>query len=139
MFNIGGDSLLWFIMIGIAAGWLAGQITRGGGFGLVGDLAVGIVGASVGGFLANLFGLHTYGVVGAIFTATVGAVVLLMIYGFFSREITDPPHSARSMLRSRQYLKTEQHESEQMYETLHPIDGVSGNDYCRGERGRSSV
>lgn len=105
MYDIGGDSLLWFIMIGTAAGWFAGQITRGGGFGLVGDLAVGIFGATVGGFLANLLGLHVYGLVGAIVTATVGAIALLTVYGFFSREIAGRPHSARSIMRSRQYVR----------------------------------
>ncbi len=43
--------LLWFILIGIAAGWLAGQIMKGGGSGLVGDLIVGVIGALLGGFL----------------------------------------------------------------------------------------
>lgn len=56
MFGIEGDSLLWFLIIGIAAGWLAGQVTHGGGFGLVGDLVVGVVGAFVGRYLANLLG-----------------------------------------------------------------------------------
>jgi len=44
-------SLLWFLLIGLAAGWLAGQIMKGGGFGLVGDLIVGVIGALLGGFL----------------------------------------------------------------------------------------
>ncbi|MBL8826776.1 MAG: GlsB/YeaQ/YmgE family stress response membrane protein [Planctomycetaceae bacterium] len=69
--------LLWFILIGIAAGWLAGQITKGGGFGLVGDLVVGVIGALLGGFLFSAIGLATYGLLGSLFTATVGAVVLL--------------------------------------------------------------
>ncbi len=70
-------SWLWFILIGIAAGWLAGQIMKGGGFGLVGDLIVGVIGALLGGFLFNAIGLVTYGLLGSLFTATVGAVVLL--------------------------------------------------------------
>jgi uncharacterized membrane protein YeaQ/YmgE (transglycosylase-associated protein family) len=49
-------AFLWFLLIGLAAGWLAGQLTKGGGFGLVGDLVVGVVGALLGGFL---FGLLT--------------------------------------------------------------------------------
>jgi uncharacterized membrane protein YeaQ/YmgE (transglycosylase-associated protein family) len=83
MSGIGGDSLLWFLIIGIVAGWLAGKIMRGGGFGLVGDLVVGVIGAFVGGFLANLLGLHAYGLVGAIVTATVGAVALLAVIRIF--------------------------------------------------------
>ena len=79
MFDIGGNSLLWFLFIGIVAGWLAGQLTRGSGYGLIGDLVVGVVGALVGGMLANLFGVHAYGLVSAIVTATVGAMVLLAV------------------------------------------------------------
>jgi len=79
MFGIEGNSLLWFLIIGIAAGWLAGQVTRGGGFGLIGDLVVGVIGAFVGGFLAHLFGLYAYGLVGALAVATVGAIVLLTV------------------------------------------------------------
>lgn len=79
MYGIGGDSLLWFLIIGVVAGWLAGQFTQGGGFGLIGDLVVGVIGAFVGGFLANLLGLHAYGLVGAVVTATVGAIVLLAV------------------------------------------------------------
>jgi len=52
---------LWFVLIGIAAGWLAGQIMKGGGFGLVGDLIVGVIGALLGGFLFGLLGIHAYG------------------------------------------------------------------------------
>ena len=50
--------LLWFALIGLAAGWLAGQIMKGGGFGLVGDLVVGVVGAILGGFLFGLLGIR---------------------------------------------------------------------------------
>ena len=49
-------NFVWFILIGIAAGWLAGQIMKGGGFGLLGDLIVGVIGALLGGFLFGLFG-----------------------------------------------------------------------------------
>lgn len=69
--------LVWFVLIGIAAGWLAGQIMKGGGFGLVGDLIVGVIGALVGGFLFGLLGIQTTGLLGSLITATVGAVVLI--------------------------------------------------------------
>lgn len=71
-------SFLWFILIGLAAGWLAGQIMRGGGFGLVGDIVVGVIGALLGGFLFSTFGVSTGGgLLGSLIVATIGAVVLL--------------------------------------------------------------
>jgi uncharacterized membrane protein YeaQ/YmgE (transglycosylase-associated protein family) len=72
-------NFLWFLLIGLAAGWLAGQITKGSGFGLVGDLIVGVIGALLGGFLFGLLGLAAYGLVGSLVTATVGAIVLLFL------------------------------------------------------------
>lgn len=72
-------SWIWFLLIGAIAGWLAGQITRGRGFGLFGDIVIGIVGALVGGFVFSLIGLQSYGTLGALVTATVGAVILLAI------------------------------------------------------------
>ncbi len=70
-------AILWFILIGIAAGWLAGQIMKGGGFGLVGDLIVGVIGALLGGFLFGLLGLSATGLLGSLITATVGSMVLI--------------------------------------------------------------
>ncbi len=70
---------IWFLIIGIVAGWLAGKLTRGHGFGLVGDLVIGILGALIGGFLFSLLGVTSYGLVGSLVTATVGAVVLLWV------------------------------------------------------------
>lgn len=71
------ESLLWNILIGIGAGWLSGQIMKGRGFGLIGDLIVGVVGAIIGGVLFNAIGLHAYGILGNLITATVGAIVLI--------------------------------------------------------------
>lgn len=70
-------NFVWFLLIGLAAGWLAGRIVKGGGFGLVGDLVVGVVGAILGGLLFDLLGLKSTGLVGSLVTATVGAVVLI--------------------------------------------------------------
>ena len=71
-------SFIWFILIGLAAGWLAGQLVRGGGYGMIGDIIVGIVGALLGGFLFSTFGVATGGgLLGSLIVATVGAVVLL--------------------------------------------------------------
>ncbi len=73
-------SLLIFIAIGAVAGWLAGLIMKGGGFGLLGDIVVGIVGSVAGGYLFGLAGISVGGgLVGSIVTATVGAMVLLFI------------------------------------------------------------
>ncbi len=72
-------SLLWFALIGLAAGWLAGRIMKGGGFGLVGDLIVGVVGALLGGFLFGLLGLQASNLIGSLIMATVGAMVLIAL------------------------------------------------------------
>ncbi len=72
--------MLWFLLIGIIAGWLAGNIVKGGGFGLIGDLVVGVVGSFIGGYLFGYLGLgNAYGTLGEIGMATVGAIVLLGI------------------------------------------------------------
>ncbi|MCX7780759.1 MAG: GlsB/YeaQ/YmgE family stress response membrane protein [Negativicutes bacterium] len=76
--------MLWSLFIGAVAGWLAGKIFRGGGFGLVGDIIVGVVGAFIGGILFNLIGINAYGTIGSIITATVGAVVFLWILRMFT-------------------------------------------------------
>ncbi|MBP2657845.1 MAG: Transglycosylase-associated protein [Firmicutes bacterium] len=71
--------MLWFLIIGMIAGWLAGNITKGSGFGLIGDIVVGIIGSFIGGFLFSLTGLSAYGTIGEIIMATIGAIVLLWI------------------------------------------------------------
>ncbi len=68
---------VWFILIGIAAGWLAGQFTKGGSFGLIGNLVVGVIGSVVGGLLFGLLGLAATGLLGRLIVATVGAVAAL--------------------------------------------------------------
>lgn len=70
---------VWFILIGIAAGWLAGQIMKGGGFGVLGDLIVGVIGALLGGFLFGFLGITAGGLLGSLITATVGAIVLIAL------------------------------------------------------------
>lgn len=78
-------NFVWFILIGIVAGWLAGQIMKGGGFGLVGDLVVGVVGAVLGGFLFGLLGFEAVGLLGSLVTATVGAIVLIVLLRLVKR------------------------------------------------------
>jgi len=71
--------LLWFLFIGVAAGWLAGQVMKGGGYGLVGDLVIGVIGALIGGWLLGSLGIFAGGLIGSLITATIGAVVLLFL------------------------------------------------------------
>jgi len=72
-------AFIMFLVIGLIAGWLAGQVLRGSGYGLVGDLVVGIIGAMIGGWLFALLGIVAFGLLGSIIAATVGAIVLLLI------------------------------------------------------------
>jgi uncharacterized membrane protein YeaQ/YmgE (transglycosylase-associated protein family) len=69
--------IIWFLILGVAAGWLANTIMKGGGSGLVGDLIVGVIGSILGGFLFSLIGLAATGLIGSLVTATVGAVALI--------------------------------------------------------------
>lgn len=71
--------IIYFLLIGLAAGWLAGKIMKGHSFGLVGNLAVGVLGAILGGFLFRLAGFVAVGLIGGLISATVGAIVLLFI------------------------------------------------------------
>jgi uncharacterized membrane protein YeaQ/YmgE (transglycosylase-associated protein family) len=78
------ESLLIFLLIGLVAGWLAGQIIKGSGFGPAGDLAVGVAGAVLGGYL---FGglIPIGGILGSILCATLGACLLLLIIKLIRR------------------------------------------------------
>jgi uncharacterized membrane protein YeaQ/YmgE (transglycosylase-associated protein family) len=73
------DYLIWEIIIGILAGFLAGKIMRGKGYGVLMDLLLGIVGSVVGGFVFGLLGIHAYSLVGSLVVATAGAVMLIYI------------------------------------------------------------
>lgn len=79
-------NFIWFLIIGLVAGWLAGTLVKGGGFGLVGDLVVGVVGAFLGGFLFSSLGVSSGGgLIGSIIVATIGAVVLLLLVRLIKR------------------------------------------------------
>jgi uncharacterized membrane protein YeaQ/YmgE (transglycosylase-associated protein family) len=83
---MGLDSLIVILIIGAAAGWLAGQIVKGYGYGLVGNIVIGIVGAVVGGYLLPRVGLSMGGgIIGAIISATIGAVILLFLIRLIKR------------------------------------------------------
>ncbi len=76
---------IWFLMIGGIAGWLAGKITRGSGFGLLGDVIIGVIGALLGGFLFSLVGFTSFSLLGSLITATVGAIVFLYLVRLLKR------------------------------------------------------
>jgi uncharacterized membrane protein YeaQ/YmgE (transglycosylase-associated protein family) len=80
-----GVGIVGFLLIGLVAGFLAGKITTGGGFGLVGNLVVGVVGAVVGGFTFSLLGFQSTSLLGALLTATAGAVILLFLISLIKR------------------------------------------------------
>ena len=78
--------IIAWLIIGVVAGWLAGLIVRGQGFGLIGDIVLGIIGAFIGGWLAGVLGLHIgSGLISSIITATVGAVILAGIVRLLRR------------------------------------------------------
>ena len=77
---------VWFIIIGLVAGWLAGVVMKGGGYGVVGDIVVGILGALLGGWLFSKMGVSAGGgLVGAIIVAFIGAVVLIFLLRLIKR------------------------------------------------------
>jgi uncharacterized membrane protein YeaQ/YmgE (transglycosylase-associated protein family) len=79
------ESLVIFLLIGLAAGWVAGHVMRGHGFGLGGNLAVGVVGAVAGGFIFRLLNIAAVGLVGEFVMALVGAIVLLFLVSALRR------------------------------------------------------
>ena len=72
-------ALMWWVVVGLIAGWAAGKIMKGGGYGTVMDIVLGIVGAVVGGWLLGFLGIHAGGLVGTILVAIVGAVFLIWL------------------------------------------------------------
>jgi uncharacterized membrane protein YeaQ/YmgE (transglycosylase-associated protein family) len=77
------NTLIASIIVGLIAGWLAGVLYKGSGFGLVGNLIVGLIGAVVGGWVAGAFGIVADDLIGTVLVATGGAVLLLAIVNFF--------------------------------------------------------
>jgi len=78
--------IIAWLIIGAVAGWLAGKVVGGGGFGLLGDIVVGIIGAFAGGWLAGLLHIHVgSGFIASILTATAGAVVLILLFRLIRR------------------------------------------------------
>ena len=73
------NSLIVVLVIGALAGWLAGKIMKGRGFGIPVNIVVGIIGAIIGGFLFSTLGVAVNGFIGSLVTATIGAVALLFV------------------------------------------------------------
>ena len=72
-------ALVIFLAIGAVAGWLAGILMKGRGFGLLANMAIGVIGAVVGGYIFNALGVSAGGLIGSIITATAGALLLLFV------------------------------------------------------------
>lgn len=79
---------LWYLLIGLAAGWIASQIFKGSGSGLLVNLIVGLVGGFLGGWLVSLFGWVPTGTFGTFIASVIGAIVLLWIVSLFTRRKT---------------------------------------------------
>lgn len=78
-------SFLWYIFIGLLAGYAAGKIMRGGGYGLIVNIIVGIIGGVVGGWLFSLLGIYSFGLIGNLITSVIGAIVFLWVLSFFTK------------------------------------------------------
>jgi uncharacterized membrane protein YeaQ/YmgE (transglycosylase-associated protein family) len=84
--GMSNESILVILLVGLIAGWLAGQIVRGTGYGLVADICIGIIGALIGSWLLPQIGIHLgAGIISSIIVATIGAIVLLVILRLVNR------------------------------------------------------
>src|SRR5437588_12139817 len=78
--HVSNESLIVILLVGLVAGWLAGKIIRGAGFGIIGDMAIGIIGAFIGDWLLPRLSIHLgTGIISAVINATIGALLLLFI------------------------------------------------------------
>jgi len=79
-------NFIWFILIGLVAGWLAGQVMKGGGYGVLGDIVIGIIGALLGGWLFGALGLWPGGgLIGSLIVAFIGACILIWLLRLIKR------------------------------------------------------
>jgi len=79
-------NFILFLIIGALAGWLAGQIMKGRGFGVIGNILVGVVGAFIGGILFRVLGFAAFGLIAQLIMATIGAIILLWIAGYLRKK-----------------------------------------------------
>jgi uncharacterized membrane protein YeaQ/YmgE (transglycosylase-associated protein family) len=82
---VDGMNLIWFLLIGLIAGFLATQIMKGPQLSLLGNLILGVIGALLGGFLFGLLGLAAHTLLGSLVTATIGAIALIWLVGYIRR------------------------------------------------------
>jgi uncharacterized membrane protein YeaQ/YmgE (transglycosylase-associated protein family) len=85
-FKVQVESLLSFLIIGAIAGWIAGKLMRGGGFGILGNMVLGVLGAVIGGFVFGMVGVTAGGLMGSLVTAVIGAAILLFVVGLFKKD-----------------------------------------------------
>ncbi|HEV2425083.1 MAG TPA: GlsB/YeaQ/YmgE family stress response membrane protein [Terriglobia bacterium] len=71
--------IIWWIVVGLIAGWAAGKIMKGGGYGVIADIVLGILGGIIGGWIVGFFGLAGGGLISSILVAILGAVILIWI------------------------------------------------------------
>ena len=84
--HVSNESLVVILLVGVVAGWLASHLVDGTGFGLIGDMVIGVIGAFIGDWLVPQLGIHLgAGTFGAIINATIGAIPLLLIMRLFGR------------------------------------------------------
>jgi uncharacterized membrane protein YeaQ/YmgE (transglycosylase-associated protein family) len=83
-------SILVWIITGIIAGWLAGMLIRGSGFGVIGDLVVGLLGGLLGGYLASLFGISPTNWLGTVLVAAIGGIILVWVLHLIHPGVTAP-------------------------------------------------
>ena len=81
---LSGESIIVILFVGLVAGWLAGKIARGRGFGCITDIILGLVGAVLGGWIFTRLGIVTFGFWGSLAAATVGAVLLVAVARLFA-------------------------------------------------------
>lgn len=80
MFDLNPGGLFAWVLVGILAGWIAGSLTRGEGFGCFGNMVVGLIGAFIGQLILELLGVHaSVGFLGSIAVATIGAILLVLV------------------------------------------------------------
>ena len=81
-----GHGIIFWIIIGGIAGWIAGALVKGGGYGLIGDIVIGIIGAVIGGYLSGVLGINIgSGIIASLITAVAGAALLLFVVRLFKR------------------------------------------------------
>jgi uncharacterized membrane protein YeaQ/YmgE (transglycosylase-associated protein family) len=80
-----GGGILWWIIVGLIAGWLAGQVMKGGGYGVLADIVLGILGGILGGWIFGQMGIGAGSTIGSIIVAFIGAVILVGITRLLKR------------------------------------------------------